>query len=80
MREKELTQEAARQWKPAGPYGVRKDSPIFQVRAPTNTTSGCINYWFTQEVKNELGKDREMKTTVSSSAVFSFANVPACEI
>lgn len=46
------------------------------IPAPTNTTLGCINYWLTQEAKNELGKDTEMKMTVSS-AVFSFANVPA---
>lgn len=54
-----------------------KDARIFQLQAPANTTLGCINYWLTQEAKNELGKDRELKLTVPPSAVFNFADVPA---
>lgn len=71
----ELPWDAARWQKSAGPDGVLDDSPIFQLQAPTNTTSGCINYWLTLEAKKELGKFREMGKIIinnnsSSSSCF----------
>lgn len=65
----------------AGPDGILEDSPVFQLQASTNTTSGCINYWLALEAKKELGKDRQMRIiiiiiTSAAAAVFSLAHVP----